>query len=162
MFDRKSDVALNKNDPDAIVYTSVKGVHIRLIPDDFSSQAEFKKWKKWSDEDYCQREHTDGSGAKCYSLDENRDSDDGLSSEDMMMARLTQAQEKKQADKQQEDIQEQIQRLKQLLTKTQYRRLWMYFVDGLSVKEIAQQEKVTTRRIFQSLQSAHKRIMNNL
>lgn len=32
MFDHKSDYALNKYDPDAIVCRSVTDVHIRLVP----------------------------------------------------------------------------------------------------------------------------------
>lgn len=52
MFDRKSDFALNKKDPDAIVYKSSTGVHIRLTRLDFASLEEFEKWKHWSDEDY--------------------------------------------------------------------------------------------------------------
>ena len=52
MFDRNSDYALNKKDPDAIVCKSSTGVHIRLTRLDFSSQEEFEKWKQWSDDDY--------------------------------------------------------------------------------------------------------------
>lgn len=37
MFDRNSDYALNKKDPDAIVCKSSTGVHIRLTRLDFSS-----------------------------------------------------------------------------------------------------------------------------
>ena len=43
MFDRNSDYALNKKDPDAIVCKSSTGVHIRLTRLDFSSQEEFEK-----------------------------------------------------------------------------------------------------------------------
>ena len=56
MFDRKSDYAINKKDPEAIVCKSVSGVHIRLTRVDFSSEEEFQKWKAWSDEDYHTRE----------------------------------------------------------------------------------------------------------
>ena len=56
MFDRKSDYALNKKDPEAIVCKSVSGVHIRLTHVDFSSEAEFQKWKAWSDEEMCIRD----------------------------------------------------------------------------------------------------------
>ena len=52
MFDPKSDYALNKVAPDAIVYTDSNGILIRLTPDDFSSLEEFLRWKVWSDEDY--------------------------------------------------------------------------------------------------------------
>ena len=52
MFDRKSDYALNKKDPDAIVFKTAAGVFVRLRQEDFSSEEEFHKWKAWSDEDY--------------------------------------------------------------------------------------------------------------
>lgn len=52
MFDRNSDYALNKKDPDAIVCKSATGIHIRLTRADFSSAEEFEKWKRWSDENY--------------------------------------------------------------------------------------------------------------
>ena len=52
MFDRNSDYALNKKDPDAIVCKSATGIHIRLTRADFSSAEEFEKWKLWSDENY--------------------------------------------------------------------------------------------------------------
>ena len=45
MFDRNSDYALNKKDPDAIVCKSATGIHIRLTRADFSSAEEFEKWK---------------------------------------------------------------------------------------------------------------------
>ena len=56
MFNPKSDYALNKLDPDAIVCKSVSGVHIRLTREDFSSEEEFLYWKKLSDSDYHKRE----------------------------------------------------------------------------------------------------------
>ena len=46
MFDRSSDYALNKKDPEAIVCKSATGVHIRLTRNYFSSEAEFEKWKQ--------------------------------------------------------------------------------------------------------------------
>lgn len=52
MFDRKSDYALNKQDPEAIVCKSVTDIHIRLIRLDFASPEEFERWKRWSDENY--------------------------------------------------------------------------------------------------------------
>lgn len=56
MFDRNSDYALNKKDPDAIVCKSATGIHIRLTRMDFANDEEFLKWKSWSDEDYHSQE----------------------------------------------------------------------------------------------------------
>ena len=41
MFNRKSIYALNKKDPNAIVYTDADGNLIRLTRDDFSNEEEF-------------------------------------------------------------------------------------------------------------------------
>ena len=52
MFNRKSIYALNKKDPDAIVYMDANEVIVRLTREDFASEKEFLKWKALSDEDY--------------------------------------------------------------------------------------------------------------
>ena len=54
MFNRKSIYALNKKDPDAIVYMDTNEVIVRLTREDFASEEEFLKWKALSDEDYGQ------------------------------------------------------------------------------------------------------------
>ena len=51
MFNRKSSYALNKKDPDAIVYMDANEVIVRLTREDFASEEEFLKWKALSDED---------------------------------------------------------------------------------------------------------------
>ena len=50
MFDKKSSYALNKKDPDAIVYTDADRRIIRLTREDFDTEADFLKWKAWSEE----------------------------------------------------------------------------------------------------------------
>ena len=45
MFNRKSNYALNKKDPDAIVYMDANEVIVRLTREDFASEKEFLKWK---------------------------------------------------------------------------------------------------------------------
>ena len=57
MFDPKSDYALNKKDPDAIVYIDAAGTLTRLTLADFSGPEEFQRWKVWSDESYHQMEN---------------------------------------------------------------------------------------------------------
>ena len=52
MFRKKSDYALNKLDPDAIVYRDATGEIHRLTRVDFDSEEDFLRWKKWSDENY--------------------------------------------------------------------------------------------------------------
>ena len=45
MFNRKSSYALNKKDPNAIVYMDANEAIIRLTREDFASEEEFLKWK---------------------------------------------------------------------------------------------------------------------
>ena len=59
MFNRKSIYALNKKDPDAIVYMDANEGIIRLTREDFASEEEFLKWKSWSDENYHTEDNQD-------------------------------------------------------------------------------------------------------
>ena len=59
MFNRKSSYALNKKDPNAIVYIDANDVIIRLTREDFASEEEFLKWKSLSDADYHASEKED-------------------------------------------------------------------------------------------------------
>ena len=52
MFNRKSSYALNKKDPNAIVYMDANEAIIRLTREDFAREEEFLKWKSLSDADY--------------------------------------------------------------------------------------------------------------
>ena len=64
MFNRKSSYALNKKDPNAIVYMDANEVIIRLTREDFASEKEFLKWKALSDEDY----HASEKEAHVYTI----------------------------------------------------------------------------------------------
>lgn len=50
MFHSKNDYGQNKHSPD-IIYTSATGT-IHLSREDFESEADFLRWKQWSDQDY--------------------------------------------------------------------------------------------------------------
>ena len=52
MYNKKSDYAINKRNPDAIVYTDADKNEIKLTRDDFESEEEFLHWKAWSDAEY--------------------------------------------------------------------------------------------------------------
>lgn len=155
MYDSKNDFALNKLDPEAIVCRSATGVHTRLTRADFACEEEFDRWKKWSDDDYYDmissgRDFYDN----CISLEEAWNTT-GVSAEDAFFTPLLNA-----------DREEQravlLQQVRHVLTETQYRRLWMYLVDGLSVEQIAQRENVRHQSISECLSLALKRIVNSL
>ena len=149
MFDTKSDYSLNKSDPDAIVYRSIDGVHIRLTRKDFDSEEEFLRWKNWSDDDY----HTmvkagRGYDDNCISLIEAADAQ-LPSAEEVMMAPMLEA----------ECAELRVALLKAVkcsLTEKQYRRLRMYYLQGMTEAEIARNEGVGQQRISNSLISGKK------
>ena len=154
MFNPKSDFALNKRDKDAIVYPSVTGVHTRLVRGDFTSEEEFLYWKALSDSDYKKIE------AACRDYNDNcirltADRTTGESAEDMLFAPLLKTERAKQRAAL-------LKQVKDLLSRKQYRRMWMLLVDGLAVKQIAQRDGVTHQSISECLAMAWERIVNNL
>lgn len=155
MFDTKSDFALNKLDREAIVCKSATGVHIRLTREDFASDEEFESWKKWSDGDYKKIE-SEGRDFydNCVSLSE-ASTTLGISAEDVLFAPLAEAEQK-------EQMATMLQQIKSMLTQTQFRRMWMLYVDGKNVAEIAAQEGVTFQAVYICLSRATKSIVNNL
>ncbi len=90
MFDPQSDYALNKANTTAIVCKSVMGVHTELTREDFSSEAEFHRWKMWSDEDYHSIEKAGRYDDACFSLGQSQYTT-ALSPEDELIAAQDQA-----------------------------------------------------------------------
>lgn len=147
MVIQKTDYAVNKEQPDAIVWTSVTGEVIRLTRKDFGNEEEFMKWKEWSDSDYAATEKSSRMDDHCYPL---RETDFVVqSSEDILLSDLLQNEEAAYAALL-------ISRLQSHLTQRQYRRMWMRYVDGLSVTEIAKRESVAKAGISISLRAAKK------
>lgn len=161
MFDPKSDYALNKVSPNAIVCKNVTGVHIQLTRSDFASEEEFLRWKKWSDGDY---RDTEKSGRSFYDKSVPMDNCScqlcGTPSiEADLLAALDDAETR---ERQIQESSAWIELLKSWLTKPQYRRLWMLHVEKLSVEEIAAREGVSLQTVYECLANARRRIMNNL
>lgn len=53
MFESNNIYVLNKKDKEAIVYRDSDGADIvRLTREVFHDDAEFRRWKEWSDEEY--------------------------------------------------------------------------------------------------------------
>lgn len=149
MFDTKNDYSLNRNDPAAIVCRSVDGIHIRLTCKDFDSQEEFLRWKNWSDDDY----HTMAKAGRgyddnCVSLIEAADVP-LPSVEEIMLAPMMEAE----SDERRAILLEMV---RSSLTRKQYRRLRMYYLQSMTEAEIARQEGVGQQRISNSLVSGKK------
>ena len=153
MFDKKSDYALNKRMSNAIVYISVTGVPVLLTRDDFASEEEFLRWKLWSDSNYQRTEH-DGRDFydNCIPLDDRLDGIGAVASaEDGVLNRL--------ADTRRARARAGLlEQLRKRLTKTQYRRLWLYCVNGMTIGAIAIAEGVTHQNVSKSITQAKKKV----
>lgn len=151
MFDRRSDYALNKQDPEAIVYKSVTDIHIRLTRYDFSSPEEFEAWKKWSDEDYHEIERQD------HIYRNHALATDTLAG--IVLAALSPEEEV--IDEQDRMEREQLYQalrdaLENQLTPAQRHRLWLYAVDGLTEDEIASREQIRQQSVSKRINAAKK------
>lgn len=157
MFDTKSDYALNKMDPKAIVYIGADGILTRLTLADFSNPEEFQRWKAWSDESYRQIENTGITFSKrTLSLC-------GLSEKTLAVQSpedaLMEALEEQECMAMRHLLME---GLDSSLTQVQRRRLWLHCVDGLTVRQIAKAENVSHQSIVECLMSAKRRLKNFL
>ena len=150
MPDKNSIYTLNKKDPKAIIYTDADRNIIRLTRADFDTEADFQKWKAWSDENYHDEEKSDHVEDNHTSpLAEKAGAADGP--EVIIEQRI---------EKQTQDqyAAETVIRIKGQLTEKQFRRLWMYCVGGLTQQQIAEAEEVGQRRVSTSITAAIKKI----
>jgi len=160
MFIKNNDSFLNKREKKAIIYNSVNDTQIRLTRADFSSEDEFLKWKDWSDKDYHDIER---SGRDFYdygiSLDERLDFIGAvLSIEDEL---FTKPDEAEYIQRLSECRTELLKQIKSTLTEKQYRRLWMHYAEGMSIKEISLAEDTTHQSISECIFAAQKNILKS-
>ena len=153
MQDRKSIYTLNKKDPEAIVYTDADKHIIRLTREDFDTEADFLKWKAWSDADYhaeengdhVQKNHTISMSA----VAEKAGTADGPE------VIIEQRFERQTRDHYTADT---VIRVKGQLTEKQFRRLWLRYVDGLDIDTIARSEGKVHSSISESISRAKKKV----
>ena len=153
MVNKNSIYSLNKNNPDAIVYPSATGKPIFVTREDFPSEEEFLAFKKWSDENFHEEEKLDHREANHnLALDELSEAALAVPAIDVVMDRkMERAEQKRKAS-------DMVVQLKDKLTETQFRRLWKYEVEGLTIDEIGDQEGVDHQRISKSILAAKKKI----
>lgn len=154
MFDPKSDYALNKMDPEAIIYIDSRGTLIRLTLENFASLEEFQRWKGWSDNDYRKTDNADTLFSKrtlsLHGLSERAVTNQ--SPEDV----LVKAQELREHQELCCLLQE---GLDTCLTATQRRRLWLYCVNDLTVRQIAEAEGVQHPSVVECLAAPKKKLL---
>lgn len=153
MVNKNSIYSLNKNNPDAIVYPSATGKPVFITREDFPSEEEFLAFKKWSDENFHEEEKLDHREANHnLALDELSEAALAVPAIDVVMDRKTERAE------QRRKASDMVVQLKDKLTETQFRRLWMYYVDGMTEAQIAEKEGVGQRRVSTSITDAEKKI----
>lgn len=152
-FNRISIYALNKHDPDAIVYPSVDGKTVRVTREDFSSEAEFLAFKAWSDENFHEEENLDHREANhSLCMDDLSEAALSVPADDV---RMIHRQERADKRRQEKDL---VIQMKDKLTEIQFRRLWMYCVEGKNESEIAKIEGVDQQRVSKAILAAKKKI----
>ena len=157
MFNSKSDYALNKLDPDAIVCRSATGEHIRLTREDFASDEEFSRWKDWSDREYHETEKADhvfhNHTLPIHGLSES--SMTVLSAENVLMEVFDQQERQKLRRLL-------IEGIDRCLTQPQRRRTRLYYANGLTMRQIAEAEGVQHQSIVRCLAAAKRNLQKFL
>lgn len=156
MFNRKSSYALNKKDASAIIYLDANDNIIRLTCEDFASEEEFQKWKSWSDENYHAEDNRDVvEGKHKMSIDDLSEAALAIPAIDVVMEHQHERVEKRR------QASAMVSQIRDKLTETQFRRLWMYFVDGMTIDEIGEIEGISHQNISKSIGAAMKKIKKN-
>ena len=156
MYKKNSIYSINKKYSDAIVYPFANGDEFRITREDFPTEEEFLAFKAWSDENYRKTDnYEDNTAKKTVSIDDVSESALAVPGIDVVIKRQhKQAEERRKAS-------DMVVQLKDKLTETQFRRLWKYEVEGLTIDEIGGQEGVDHQRISKSILAAKKKIKNH-
>lgn len=152
MFNRKSNYSINKQDPDAIVYPA-QGEHIRLTREDFDTEADFFKWKAWSDADYHREEKREHIHANHTGPMDKLSKEAGAAPSPEII--IEQHVERAENDRATVEL---VVRIKGHLTDKQFRRLWLNAVDGLTEAAIADMEGKTQQGISKSIHTAKEKL----
>lgn len=152
MFDQKSDYALNKKNPDAIVFKTAAGAYVRLHREDFSSEEEFLKWKSWSDEDYRTKDIANHTYAKhTTSLDGTPPQAVSPSPEQLLSEWYDRLDRERFCSLLLEGIDT-------CLSEPQRRRVLKYYFEGMTEFEIAMSENVSQSKISESICRAKRNL----
>ena len=150
----QNDYALNKADPDAIVYRDRKDKLHRLTAPEFESPEEFEKWKRISDEsyhgifkgDHRYYKHKVSLGKQDLECTSTAELERAISHRQSVLRRYRLVEKK----------------LQRVLTRTQLRRFKMHHEYQMSQEEIAAVEGVSQCMVSKSIASAEKRIQEKI
>ena len=153
MFKKDSLYSINKKNPDAVVYKFANGEQSLVTRADFATEEEFLAFKAWSDEDFHTEDKRDVlAGIRQISIDVISEAAISVPAIDVVMERQHQrtVQRRKASDM--------VVQLKDKLTDTQFRRLWMYHVDGMTIDEIGEIEGISHQNVSKSIIAAERKI----
>ena len=153
MFKKDSLYSINKKNPDAVVYKFANGEQSLVTRADFATEEEFLAFKAWSDEDFHTEDKRDVlAGIRQISIDDISEAAISVPAIDVVMERQHQrtVQRRKASDM--------VVQLKDKLTDTQFRRLWMYHVDGMTIDEIGEIEGISHQNVSKSIIAAEIKI----
>ena len=153
MFKKDSLYSINKKNPDAVVYKFANGEQSLVTRADFATEEEFLAFKKWSDEDLHIEDKRDVlAGIRQVSIEDISEAAIAVPAVDVVMERQHQRAE------QRRKASDMVVQLKDKLTETQFRRLWMYHVEGLTIDEIGEVEGISHQNVSKSILAAEKKI----
>ena len=153
MFKKDSIYSINKKHSDAVVYVFADGTEQRITREDFPTEEAFLAFKAWSDENYRVSDNYENNTAKkVISFDDVSEAALAVPAIDVVMERQhDRAQRKRKTS-------DMVVQLKDKLTETQFRRLWMYEVDGLTIDEIGEIEGISHQNVSKSIKAAIKKV----
>ena len=155
MYDRRSIYALNKKNPDAIVLPDADGNLICLTCADFTDEAEFRRWKRWSDQDFHAEDKSDVEGSDhTTSMDMVPEAALAVPNEEAL------AEERQVREAQIRCAEAAVSGIRSILTGAQFYRLRQYCIEGKTESEITEAEGVTQQAVSKSLVSALKKREN--
>ena len=156
MFKKDSLYSINKKNPDAVVYKFANGEQSFVTRADFATEEEFLAFKAWSDEDFHTEDKGDVlAGIRQVSIHDISEAAVAVPAIDVVMDR------KQQRAEQKRKASDMVVQLKDKLTETQFRRLWMYYIDGLDTYEIGRIEGASHQAVCKSLALAEEKIKKN-
>ena len=135
------------------MYPSATGKPVFITREDFPSEEEFLAFKKWSDENFHEEEKLDHREANhILAVDDLSEAALAVPAADVIMERQHERAEKRRI------ASDMVVKLKDKLTDIQFRRLWMYHVEGKTEEEIAEIEGVAQQQVSKAILAAEKKI----
>ncbi len=143
-----TDYSINKKHPDAIVYIDANGCHFNLTVNDFASEEEFQRWKNWSDENYREQRNEQVQYEK-HTLPESALNDDSI--------QLAGAEDEILRMEELEECHALIEKIRNHVTPTQFRRMMLRFIEGKSMNEIGELEGISSQAAGRAIRAGVKR-----